>query len=438
MDLYDFMKLNFIHFPVELLICEVIFLIKKPRREHFAVRLVISFILYFLISAGWMTWIDSFGTDSLLPQVFLYLGYALYTAVPIYICFEIYTLELLFSIAGGYATQHMCFALLRIFLYLTQHSLEVSGMNRIFTQYIFYIIWAVMIYMIIIRRNQRKDEVESSDVRIVILALIVALTAIVLSVFYTNPTDASLNMYNCVLCPIYGLVCCMLILMMEYYVLRENRMKREHEIMEQLLQMANSQQKSSKEAIDIINMKCHDLKHQLKAFSSMSESEERMDYVKEVQQAVSIYDAIFHTGSEELDYVLREKSLMFNEYHIAFSCMANGSLLYFMTSADIYALMGNALDNALECEIQEKENERSVSLHINQHHDMILIHLENRCSVRPRFEADLPLTNKTDQNQHGFGVRSMRYIAEKYNGSIQMTVRDEKFLLDILLPKPQN
>lgn len=435
MNLYSFMKLNFVHFPVELIICEVIFLIKKPRREHFLIRLVLSLGIYFLLSAGWMALIDSFQTQSLLPEVFLYLGYALFTAVPIYICFEVYALEVLFSIAGGYATQHMCFAVLRIFLYLTRHSLEMEGAYHIITQYIFYMVWAAVIYVLVIRKNQHKDEFESSDVRIVVLALVVALAAIVLSVFYTYPADASLNMYNCVLCPIYGIICCMLVLMMEYYVLRENRMKREQEMMEQLLQMANAQQKSSKEAINIINMKCHDLKHQIKAFSTMDEFSERRDYVKEIQQAVSIYDAIFHTGSEPLDYVLREKSLLFNEYHIAFSCMANGNLLHFMSSVDIYALMGNALDNALERELQEKEDERSVSLHINQHHDMILIHLENRCSISPRFEEELPVTNKADQNQHGFGVRSMRYIAEKYDGNLRMNVRDGKFLLDILLPK---
>lgn len=137
-------------------------------------------------------------------------------------------------------------------------------------------------------------------------------------------------------------------------------------------------------------MKCQDLKHQIKAFSSMNESSERRDYVKEIQQAVSIYDAIFHTGSEALDYVLCEKSLLFNEYHIAFSCMANGNLLQFMSSADIYALMGNALER----EMQKKEDERSVSLHINQHYDLILIHLENRCSMGLRFEDNLPVTNK--------------------------------------------
>ena len=65
---------------------------------------------------------------------------------------------------------------------------------------------------------------------------------------------------------------------------------------------------------------------------------------------------------------------------------------------------------------------------------MVLIHLENRCSREPEFVDGLPLTNKKDKNRHGFGVKSIRYIAEKYNGEVSMSVQNGRFCLDILLP----
>lgn len=431
----DILSWNFIHFPVELLICEAVFLIKKPRREHFILRFISSLIIYFIMAGLWMYLIDSVQKKSLLPYVFLYLGYAVFTAFPIMMSFELHFFELIFVIGGGYATQHMCFALIRMALYLVNHSMDVDGVMRIFTQYFSYIIWAVMIYYLIIRKNEDKEDFSNEDARIAVFALILALAAVVLSVFYSYPADVPVNLYSGILCPAYGFLCCVLVLMMEYYVLRENRLKHERELMEQLLQMANSQQKSSKEAINIINMKCHDLKHQIKALTKMNDSLDRTEYVKEIQQAVSIYDAIFHTGCEALDYILREKSLIFNEYHVAFSCMADGALINYMSSADLYALMGNALDNAVERVIQEKEERRIISLHIKQHGDMVLIHLENYCSEKPVFKDDLPVTEKEDKNHHGFGVRSIRYIAEKYNGTMQMACCKNMFLLDILLPK---
>lgn len=119
---------------------------------------------------------------------------------------------------------------------------------------------------LIVRRNRDKDAFRRGDVRIAALAMILGVAAVALSVSYSYPKTEE-NIYNCLICPAYGFICCALILLMEYYVLRENHMKQEQEMMEQLLDMANAQQRSSKEAIDIINIKCHDLKHQIKAFA---------------------------------------------------------------------------------------------------------------------------------------------------------------------------
>lgn len=204
--------------------------------------------------------------------------------------------------------------------------------------------------------------------------------------------------------------------------------------MEQLLKMADTQQKSAREAIDIINIKCHDLKHQIKALAKMEDAQTRSQYLKEVQEAVSIYDATYHTGCKALDYILREKTLLFNEYHVDFSCLIEGETINFMSSADIYALMGNALDNAFHRVLKEAEDERVISLHIKKQGEMILLHLENRCSRQLEFEDGLPVTDKEDKNQHGFGVKSIRYIAEKYNGDLFIQARDGKFYLDILFP----
>lgn len=428
---YSVLEYNFIHFPVELMISEIIFLRNKQRKEHFLVRLMGALACYFLFAYGWMTFINGISENSLLPVIFLYLGYAVLTVLPILCCFEIQRLELLFVIVGGYATQHMCFAILRIILYTVNHSLEVHGLLHLATQYFAYILWALIVYFLFVRKNQDKDDFKNEDVRIAVFALVLALVAIVFSVLYSE-VDEMPNRYNCVLCPAYGILCCAMILMMEYYVLRENRLKREQEMMEQLLQMADGQQKSAEAAINIINIKCHDLKHQIRALAKMEDAAARSEYLKEVQQAVSIYDATYHTGNRALDYVLREKSLMFNEHNVEFSCMVEGKTMGFMSTPDIYALMGNALDNALERVLQEAEDERIISLQIKKNGGMVLVHLENRCSHEPEFQDGLPVTDKREKEKHGFGVKSIRYIAEKYHGELFMAAKDGKFYLDIL------
>lgn len=434
--LYTFLEHNFIQFPFQLLISEAIFLIGAPKRRYFIPKLVSGLVLQILLSALLEKLLLLTIPQTLVPYVLLYLGYAFLSMIPVLGSFDIGGRELIFILAGGYATEHMTFALSKIFLHLLhlEYMLYGSLLHLLVTRYLIYILGAMSVYFILIRTKKRESKLKDSDFRIAALAFIIMVFAIGFSVYWSYPEEYLGTRIGEVICPAYSFLCCALVLSMEYYVLRENGMKHEQEMMEQLLQMSTVQQKSSKEAIDIINMKCHDLKHQMKALAKIEDDRSRAEYLQEIHDAVSIYDATYHTGCSALDYVLREKTLLFHEHGIEFSCMVEGEMITRMTSADVYALMGNALDNALEHVLKEKEGERVISFQVKRHNQMVLIHLENRCSTDLRFENGFPLTDKKDKTRHGFGVKSMKYIAEKYQGELVMSVRDGKFNLDILLP----
>ncbi len=427
---------SFVRFPLELLIAQAPFLINQRRNRGFISKLIVGIVIYMICCGiwGYVILIPTGGEQGLDIYSFLrYFVWALFSTIPIYLAFDMEFIEILFAVASGYATEHMCFGLTMIIIYY----LGVEPNDRFGTYILFhyasYIVWDIIIYYLIVKRNLDKNQFRKNDRRISILFVVVMVAAIGLSLAYSN---SEVSFLSRVVCPAYSSICCGLVLVMEYYVLRENQMLEEQHTMEQLLQMADNAQKSNREAIDIINIKCHDLKHQLKALSRLENSEERNEYIKEVQQAVSIYDATYHSGCETLDYVLREKTLISNERGVAFSCMTDGQLINFMSATDIYALMGNAFDNALESVVMEKPEERVISLHIKERGDMVLIHMENRCSRDVKFVDGLPTTSKDDRSLHGFGSKSIKYIAEKYGGSILMNVKNGKFYLDILLPKP--
>lgn len=50
------------------------------------------------------------------------------------------------------------------------------------------------------------------------------------------------------------------------------------------------------------------------------------------------------------------------------------------------------------------------------------------------FENGLPITTKKDRRNHGYGMKSIRYTAEKYNGTITVQVKNHIFMLWILIP----
>lgn len=76
-----------------------------------------------------------------------------------------------------------------------------------------------------------------------------------------------------------------------------------------VLQMAEDDSKQfqiEKDIIDLINVKCHDLKHQISALNGVIPPDE----VKALQETVNIYDSIFKTGNHALDIVLTNRSLL--------------------------------------------------------------------------------------------------------------------------------
>ena len=111
---------------------------------------------------------------------------------------------------------------------------------------------------------------------------------------------------------------------------------------------AGSSTSSSAENVDLINRKCHDLKHQIAALRRISDRREREESIQALEQSVMIYDSVVKTGNDILDTVLTEKSLLCESRGITLTCVADGDCLDFMDGVDIYTIFGNALDNAIE------------------------------------------------------------------------------------------
>lgn len=82
------------------------------------------------------------------------------------------------------------------------------------------------------------------------------------------------------------------------------------------------------------------------------------------------------------------------------------------------------------------EDERTVSLNVSRQKGFVIIHEDNRCIDAVEFENGLPKTTKESKDFHGFGTKSIKLIAEKYGGSVNMRCEDEMFSIEIIIPIP--
>ena len=217
----------------------------------------------------------------------------------------------------------------------------------------------------------------------------------------------------------------------------ELRIRRELEAVQNVLQNQYVQYKQSRESIDLINYKYHDLKHQIAVLRSETDPEKRNEFLNHMEDEIRQYEAQNKTGNKVLDTVLTSKSLYCAKHGITFTCVADGKLLDHMHVTDICSIFGNALDNAIEHVILIPDQEkRLIHLTVSLQKGFVFIKIENYCEAEiSKNEEDLITTTKKDSKNHGFGLKSIRKAVEKYDGSVVFGVQQNWFELKILLPR---
>lgn len=231
---------------------------------------------------------------------------------------------------------------------------------------------------------------------------------------------------------------CGVITLFAYHILRINmKIQCELDISESMLEHQYLQYQQSRETLDMINYKYHDLKHQIIALRAEEDSDKRREYLDRMEASVSSYETQVKTGNKVLDIILTSKSLSCYNDHITFTSVVDGSLLDFLETMDICSIFGNALDNAIECEKKiEDEGKRMIHLSVFSQQSFLIVRCENYCEEGIAFEKDLPKTTKKGRGFHGYGLKSIRNTAQKYGGEVDVEAVDNRFSLKILIPLP--
>lgn len=217
----------------------------------------------------------------------------------------------------------------------------------------------------------------------------------------------------------------------------ELRMRRELEAMQNIVKNQYQQYQQSKESIDTLNRKYHDFKHQIAVLRAETDMDKKNAYLDEMENDIKEYEAQNKTGNQVLDTVLTSKSLYCARKHISLTSVVDGKLLDFMYTLDLCSIFGNALDNAIECEERIKDQtKRLIHLSVSAQKGFVLIRVENYFEGEIKFKDNLPVTQKFDKSMHGFGMKSMRNAARKYDGTLTASVSNQWFELKILIPIP--
>ena len=222
-----------------------------------------------------------------------------------------------------------------------------------------------------------------------------------------------------------------------HMTLQETQVRREMENLQNVLDMQYKQYRVSEQTIDLVNRKYHDLKHQIAYLKSDITEKQKLDFLNEMEAEVRQYEAQNQTGNHVVDTILTEKYLQCQKLNIQMTAVVDGKAMEFLPVMEICSLLGNALDNAIEA-VQKvvPEQERLIRFSVDKTKGFLRMRVENRYMGDLKMRDGNPFTTKQNKEYHGFGVKSMKTIAEKHDGSLHVDLKDGWFLLNILIPVP--
>lgn len=105
---------------------------------------------------------------------------------------------------------------------------------------------------------------------------------------------------------------------------------------------------------------------------------------------------------------------------------------------DLCALLTNLIDNAIEAVVRQNLPDATVEVGINQKEDQLYLCVVNPVASGPDESDLLSLqTTKPDQDLHGYGHKIVDTIVEKYDGMLSRSIRNEHYIVDVVLNLPQ-
>lgn len=218
----------------------------------------------------------------------------------------------------------------------------------------------------------------------------------------------------------------------------QHRARAEVRAIDEMLRRQHEQYLQSKRSIEIVNRKYHDLKHQIGVIRAEGDPGRRASYLDDLEASVSGYAAQADTGNGVLDVILTTKSMECAERGIDLTYVVDGAVLDFMSAMDVAAVFGNALDNAIDgARAVPDLEQRLIKVAVYARDRFALLTVENWFTGELRTEDGHIVTRRADRTRHGYGLKSIRYTAEKYGGSMTVNVEDQWFVLRVLLPLPQ-
>lgn len=425
---------------LEILASVALFTYWMPRRNHLAIRFGGMAIILMLAVSFWGRIFPQNNTWMVTVRHFIL--FFIFAGI-VLLLYEIHVSDALFYVTAAFVFQHLAYKIASLLQYVVfaeydfaryGYDVERQSLETAIRNMWLYVLFAILVYALLSivvavpLNHARVTETRNFSVTCMMLSMLVCVN-LFQGLFVRYGLETTDELY--LLLMVFNIINCFFMLTLLVQMTRKWKSEKDNDMFQHMLYQQRERMKMSKEMIELINVKYHDMNKMISSWESRGPREELAELGKEI----NVYGLSVKTGNEALDILLAEKSLACDQKGVRLNCMIDGSALNFMHAVDVYALFGNAMDNAMEAVLKlDDPRQRYIGIRVANQSGMLMIRIENRYKVGPVYKNGVIQTSKKDKDYHGYGIRSMEMITEKYQGSMSVNVGGELFCVCILLP----
>lgn len=216
---------------------------------------------------------------------------------------------------------------------------------------------------------------------------------------------------------------------------RDNKVKEEYNLLKTNIL---AQEKFALETIERyskIRTLRHDMKHYLTTTAELVSSgkyDDAKSYIESVlNEKINLSGTVVNTGSAVIDAVINNRISICSEKRIAVKCIID-THFESTNDIDISVLLSNLLDNAITgCD----SSNPYIELVVSKVKSMTYIAVKNSIAKSVLLNNPDLKTDKQNKSEHGFGIKSIRQIADKHEGSVDFKEENGMFVTEVWLNK---
>lgn len=179
----------------------------------------------------------------------------------------------------------------------------------------------------------------------------------------------------------------------------------------------------------------HDMKQTNSVVMSLlreAKTKEAIEYMHKAAKKISDFDVVIDVGNDFVNAILNAKLSEAKRNGITVLCSADKNASG-IDEVDLCNLLGNLLDNAIEACEKCAEGQRVIEIKLRTHDGKYLLEVENTAEENALESNKQLSTTKEDKASHGYGVKSIKSIAEKYNGIVNFSQVGDRFRSTVVL-----